>query len=264
MAKEYNQTAKCNLKKFLDKHLKIYNHINFISNDPICIPHRFIQKQDIEIAGFFAAILAWGLRKTIINKCTDLLNRMDNEPYLFVLNATDNDLKKLIGFKHRTFNDNDLLYFINFLNEFYKTHTTLEDAFVLGLKPTDQTIEKGLNNFRKLFFSLPHVPNRTKKHIASPEQKSACKRLNMYLRWMVRKDNSGVDFGLWTKIKPQQLVCPLDVHSGTVARKLNLLTRKQNDWQAAVELTENLKKFSNTDPVKYDLVLFGLGEEKLI
>lgn len=247
------------LKNFLDKKVKLYNQTSFIENDPVCIPHLFNKKQDIEIAGLFAAIFAWGQRVTIINKCRDLLNRMDNGPHEFVLHHSSNDLKRLIGFKHRTFNDTDLLYFVSFFKSWYAQHQSLETAFSQHMDKKDRTVEKGLNGFRNIFFAHEETPERTKKHISSPLQNSACKRINMYLRWMVRKDNCGVDFGLWNTIKPSQLVCPLDVHVHRVALDLGLLTREISDWKAATELTENLKMFDAKDPVKYDFALFGSG-----
>lgn len=243
----------------LNQKVKQYNHPSFIDNDPVCIPHLFTHKPDIEIMGLFAAIFAWGQRVTIINKCEELIDRMDGKPHQFILHHTEKDLKNLLGFKHRTFNDTDLLYFIHFLNHWYNKHNSLEPAFTLGIKPTDETVENGLNHFRKLFFSLEDAPTRTYKHIASPAQHSACKRINMYLRWMVRQDDKGVDFGLWTDIKPSQLICPLDVHVQRVATKIGLLHRTQSDWQAALELTKALKQFDKKDPVKYDFALFGLG-----
>lgn len=247
------------IKTILNKAYREYNSLDFIANDPICIPHLFTQKQDIEIMGLFAAVFAWGQRITIINKCHELIARMDKAPYDFVINHKQKDLMRLVDFKHRTFNDTDLLYFISFLKSWYQSNTSLEDAFSKGMKSNQPNTEFGLNYFREQFFSLEEVPHRTMKHIASPLQHSACKRLNMYLRWMVRNDKSGVDFGIWHKIKPHQLVCPLDLHVERVARKLGLLTRSKTDWQAAVELTEALKKFDAHDPVKYDFALFGLG-----
>ena len=184
---------------------------------------------------------------------------MDNSPYDFVLNHSDYDLKKLVNFKHRTFNTTDTLYFIHFFRSYYQEHDSLEQAFVQGLSGKKKNVEDGLINFHNLFFSLLESPLRTRKHIASPARKSTCKRLNMFLRWMVRQDKMGVDFGLWRTIKPHQLVCPCDVHVDRVARKLGLIRRKQTDWQTAVELTENLKVFDPYDPVKYDFALFGLG-----
>ena len=277
------------LKDFLDLKVEQYNRPNFIPNDPICIPHRFSKKQDVEIAAFFAAILAWGQRKTIINKCTELFQRMDNEPYDFMLNHGDDDLKRLLNFKHRTFNDTDLLYFVAFFKHHYEQSGSLETAFLApepifraeyltqdsvtvkqyaspaclqsDLKKVPAT-ELALNHFRSYFFSLPDFPRRTIKHVSSPLQKSTCKRLNMFLRWMVRKDNKGVDFGIWNTIKPADLICPCDVHVDRVARKLGLINRKQTDWQTAVELSAHLSEFDPADPVKYDFALFGLGIEE--
>lgn len=294
------------LKDFLDIKAAQYNSPNFIQNDPICIPHQYTKKQDIEIAAFFAAILAWGQRKTIVNKCNELFLRMDNDPHQFMLHHGEQDLKHLLGFKHRTFNDTDLLYFVAFFQEHFRHHNTLEAAF---LSPTDDVntdylagdipenkvtptkqrnpsrqknsaqysspacmlpeialqqpkIERALNYFRAYFFSLPDYPRRTIKHVSSPLQKSTCKRLNMFLRWMVRKDNNGVDFGIWNAIKPADLICPCDVHVDRVARKLGLIERKQTDWLTAVELTAQLLRFDPLDPVKYDFALFGLGIEE--
>lgn len=267
------------LKNFLDQKVEQYNQIDFIANDPICIPHSFKKKQDIEIAGFFAAILAWGQRKTIINKCKELLLRMDNAPYDFMVNHKDGDLKQLLGFKHRTFNDTDLLYFISFFKLHYQNYDSLEQAFLIpqndavgilatsvpGGEPVRQsTIEDSLNYFRAYFLSQEDFPHRTKKHISSPKQKSTCKRLNMFLRWMVRKDDHGVDFGIWNTLHSSDLICPCDVHVDRVGRLLGLIHRKQTDWQTAVELTAHLKQFDPNDPVKYDYALFGLGVEKIL
>jgi len=248
------------LKEFLDEKVERYNRIDFIEHDPIQIPHRFGKKQDIEIAGFFAATLAWGQRKTIINKCTELLALMDNAPHDFLLRHTENDLKRFLKFKHRTFNATDTLYYIEFLSWFYKKYSSLENAF--KFPKHDPTIEQGLINFHHLFFSLPHSPQRTRKHLPTPERKSTCKRINMFLRWMVRKDDKGVDFGLWKEIQPSQLVCPCDVHVERVARKLKLIKRKQTDWVTALELTLNLRRLDPHDPVKYDFALFGMGVEE--
>ena len=234
----------------------------FIANDPVSIPHLFSRKQDIEIAGFWAAILAWGQRRTIINKCKELFHLMDNAPYDFITQHKEDDLKVFERFKHRTFNATDTLYFIAFFKWYYQQYESLETAFTQGLKPYDQHIESGLIDFHDLFFSLPDHPHRTRKHIATPARKSACKRINMFLRWMVRKDECGVDFGIWPNIKASQLVCPCDVHVDRVARRLGLISRQQTDWLAAVELTQNLRKFDAEDPVKYDFALFGLGVEE--
>lgn len=250
------------LKAFLDEKVEQYNQPDFIAPDPISIPHRYSKKQDIEITGFWAAILAWGQRVTIINKCHELFGLMDHEPHQFVLDHSEQDLKALLKFKHRTFNDVDTLYFIEFFKQFYRSHDSLEDAFVGGLRDRDENIENSLIHFHEQFFSLPDAPQRTRKHIATPARKSACKRINMFLRWMVRQDDQGVDFGLWNQIKLSQLVCPCDLHVERVARRLQLITRKQTDWQMALELTERLKEFDAQDPVKYDFALFGLGIEE--
>lgn len=247
------------LKKFLDRKVKEYNTPYFIKTDPICIPHGFSKKQDIEIAGFFAAILAWGNRTIIINKSRELMTLMDNSPYDFCRDPRKEGLKKIAAFKHRTFNATDILYFISFLQHHYQVSDTLETAFTNGMQKGDTTVENGLRKFHHYFFGLEDAPARTRKHIATPEKKSTCKRLNMFLRWMVRKDNTGVDFGIWKDIRPSQLICPIDVHVARVAQKFRLVTRKQTDWQAALELTKNLKKLSPGDPVKYDFALFGLG-----
>jgi uncharacterized protein (TIGR02757 family) len=256
------------LKAFLDSKVAQYNRPDFIKNDPVSIPHMFTQKQDIEIMGFWAAILAWGQRVTIINKCKELIELMDGAPYDFIMNHEEPDLKKLLKFKHRTFNDIDTLYFIAFFRYHYERFESLEDAFipsgdfpVTTCLPGGQ-IEDYLNYFRTYFFSLPDFPHRTKKHISSPSQKSTCKRLNMFLRWMVRKDDCGVDFGIWNKINQAELIIPCDLHVDRVSRSLNLITRKQTDWLTAIELTERLREFEPNDPVKYDFALFGLGIEE--
>jgi len=212
--------------------------------------------------GFFASILAWGQRKTIINKCKELIERMDGSPYDFVVQHQDADLKQLLGFKHRTFNDTDLLYFIAFFKQHYQHYNSLEQAFIQGQEQNPEiSIETALNTFKNYFFSLPDYPIRTRKHVSSPLQKSTCKRLNMFLRWMVRQDDKGVDFGIWTGIKPAQLICPCDVHVERVARKLHLITLEKVNWKTALELTENLRLLDPRDPVKYDFALFGLGVE---
>ncbi len=244
---------------FLNRKVEEYNTVEFIATDPISIPHRFTKKQDVEIAGFFAAIFAWGNRATIINKSRELLQRMDDSPHDFVINHKPSDLKRLLHFQHRTFNDTDLLYFIQFFKYHYRQNSSLESAFAKWVNKKDQSVEKGLDGFYHYFFSLPEIPQRTKKHIAAPKKNSGCKRLNMFLRWMVRNDNKGVDFGIWEKISSSQLICPIDVHVARVARKFNLVQRKQTDWLTALELTQNLKKFDPADPAKYDFALFGLG-----
>lgn len=247
------------LKIFLDKKAEYYNAPSFVENDPIYIPHRFSLKQDIEIMGFFSAILAWGLRKTIIGKCLELSERFEHSPYQFIVNHTDADLGRLVGFKHRTFNDTDLLYVVDFLSRHYRDFDSLEDAFIPATGFVD--IETSLIFFEEYFFNHPDAPKRTRKHIPTPARKSACKRINMFLRWMVRHDDRGVDFGIWKKIPQQALICPLDLHVERAARHLGLLTRKQIDWLAAIELTDNLRLLAPQDPVKYDFALFGLSHE---
>jgi uncharacterized protein (TIGR02757 family) len=243
------------LKQFLDSKVKEYNQPAFIKEDPILIPHLFTKKQDKEIAGFFAAVFAWGNRTTIIAKSKELMQRMDNSPYAFIKDHSAKDLQRLKKFRHRTFNDDDLYYFIDFFHQHYLRYNSLEAAF---FPIRDLDTEHGLTHFKKYFFSFEHL-KRTEKHISSPLQKSTCKRLNMFLRWMVRNDNNGVDFGLWKNISPSQLICPIDVHVARVAKKLGLLKRKQVDWIAAVELTDALRKLDKDDPVKYDFALFNLG-----
>ncbi len=249
------------VKALLDDRSDKYNQPEFIEADPIVIPHQFSKQQDIEIAGFFAATLAWGKRVTIIKKCNELLGLMDNTPHDFLLKHRLSDLKHFEKFKHRTFNGTDALYFIEFLSTYYKRHASLEDAFMWGADSVnkDFPIEAGLTRFHDTFFGLPDFPRRTIKHVSTPARKSACKRLNMYLRWMVRNDNRGVDFGIWKRISPSQLVCPCDVHVERVARKLGLIKQKGMNWKTALELTSNLRKLDAEDPVKYDFALFGLG-----
>jgi len=267
-----------NIKAFLDSKVIQYNNPGFIKNDPVSIPHLFTKQQDIEIMGLWASVLAWGQRVTIINKCRELIRLMDGAPYDFIMNHEETDLKNLLRFKHRTFNDTDTLYFIAFFRYHYAKYESLESAFMppsplKGEQHSSQSNQKtpplvgwgaenALNNFRSYFFSLPDYPHRTKKHISSPSQKSTCKRLDMFLRWMVRKDDCGVDFGIWSQLAPADLIIPCDLHVDRVARKLNLITRKQTDWQTALELTERLREFDPVDPVKYDFALFALGIEE--
>jgi len=240
--------------ELLERKYKEYNSSAFIATDPISIPHRFSKLQDKEIIGFWVAMLAWGNRKSIITSGNKLVELMDGAPHDFVLNHQEQDLKRFLDFKHRTFNATDALYFIEFFKQHYSHHNSLEEAFVSkGAKGSR------LEAFHEYFFSLEDAPQRTRKHIATPLRGSTCKRMNMFLRWMVRKDKYGVDFGLWKKIKPAELYIPLDVHVDRTARKLGLIKRRQTDWETVVELTENLKGFDAKDPVKYDFALFGLG-----
>ena len=246
------------LKSFLDEKATFYNQRSFIDSDPISIPHRFTLKQDIEISAFWIAMLAWGQRGTIIKKGLELMHLMDQAPYDFICNHQEGDLKRFLNFKHRTFNTTDTLYFLHFFKNYYKRYDSLEFAF-LGPTGHFENMEQSLTHFHKLFFDLPDSPPRTKKHIATPQRRSACKRINMFLRWMVRRDIAGVDFGIWSRIQPKSLICPCDLHVDRVARKLGLIERKSTDWAAAMELTSNLKKLDPVDPVKYDFALFGLG-----
>lgn len=249
------------LKKTLDYFYNVNNDYDFISLDPVSIPHRFSKKQDREIAGLFAATLAWGHRKSILRNLERLMNLLDNAPHDFVLNHTEKDTKKLTGFAHRTFNDSDVLYFISFMQDYYRNNDSMENVFSSAIKPTDLHVGNGLIQFHKTFFSLDHL-KRTEKHISTPLKKSACKRMNLFLRWMVRYDNNGVDFGIWKQIKPSQLLIPLDVHVLKTAKKLNLVNRNQADWQTVLELTDQLRKLDPQDPVKYDFALFGMSINK--
>lgn len=249
------------IKQLLDQKVKQYNHIDFIEKDPISIPHLFTKQQDIELAAFFAAIFAWGNRITIIQKSKELLERMDNAPFEFCTQHQVKDLKKLVDFAHRTFNDIDLLYCMAFFKQHYAKQKSLETAFFIDQQSGKKikTVEAGLINFKNYFFSLEGAPYRTKKHIASPENRSTCKRLNMFLRWMVRKDQHGVDFGLWKAISPSDLIIPMDVHVARVSRTFGLISRPQIDWLTAIELTNYCRTLDARDPVKYDFALFSLG-----
>ncbi|MAP54820.1 TIGR02757 family protein [Altibacter sp.] len=244
------------LKEFLDEKAAFYNKPKFIETDPIQIPHGFTKKEDIEIAAFLIATIAWGNRKSIITNGARLMDLMDHSPHEFVLHFTENDTERFAGFVHRTFNEKDLIYFLKALQHIYQNHGGLEQVFVNASE--GKTLQEGIHHVRKIFFALPHLP-RTEKHFSDPLKNSAAKRINMFLRWMVRKDAVGVDFGIWKGLSPAQLSCPLDVHSGNVARKLELLTRKQNDAKALVELDTSLRLMDSNDPVKYDFALFGLG-----
>lgn len=244
------------LKEFLNQKVLQYNNPNFIESDPIQIPHRFSKKEDIEIAGFLTASIAWGNRNMIIKNAQKMMEIMDNSPFDFVINHSEKELSNIHSFVHRTFNSIDFQYFIQALQNIYKNHSGLEKV----LLPRDNEVNyrNAISNFRTIFFELPHQ-HRTEKHISNPLKNSATKRINMFLRWMVRNDNAGVDFGIWKTHFPAHLSCPLDVHSGNVARKLKLLSRKQNDWKAVDELDQTLRAFDLEDPVKYDFALFGLG-----
>lgn len=243
------------VQEWLDRQVTAYDQSFFIEGDPISVPHRFTGKQDREIAGLFTAIIAWGLRKTIISNATLLMERMDWAPYDFILHHKPQDRKRLYGFVHRTFQTDDLLYLVERIQRWYQTHESLEDAF---LHDEGRCIDMyhALSGFHTHMFDSTDVMERTRKHISTPVRGSACKRLNMFLRWMVR-NRGGVDFGIWERISPSQLVIPLDVHVSRVARQLSLLDRKQDDWTSAIMLTEKLREFDPEDPVKYDFALFG-------
>jgi uncharacterized protein (TIGR02757 family) len=244
------------LKDFLDEKVRLYNTTQFIETDPIQIPHLFSVKEDIEISAFLIATIAWGNRKTIIRNGHKLMQIMGDSPYDFVMNFSEKHTNQLSSFVHRTFNSDDLNYFIKALQNIYKNHGGLEQVF--ARKVEARSLQTSIHHFKKTFFNLPHL-SRTEKHISDPLKNSAAKRINMFLRWMVRNDNTGVDFGIWQTLSPSQLSCPLDVHSGNVARKLKLLQRKQNDGKALFELDSSLRKMDPKDPVKYDYALFGLG-----
>ena len=244
------------LQSFLDEKVIQYNTRDFIDSDPVQIPHLFTQKEDIEIAGFLAATIAWGNRKMIIKNAHRMMELMGNSPYDFVLSHQEKDLKDLESFVHRTFNGQDFIVFIKGLQHIYQKHNGLEAVFAKNQETL--SMQKSIHEFKKVFFNVPHTP-RTQKHISDPLNNSAAKRINMYLRWMVRQDTKGVDLGIWKSISPAALSCPLDVHSGNVARKLGLLHRKQNDGKALAELDTQLRILDPNDPVKYDFALFGLG-----
>ncbi|WP_299550280.1 TIGR02757 family protein [Seonamhaeicola sp.] len=244
------------LKDFLDEKVIQYNNPRFIETDPIQVPHQFTKKEDIEIAGFLTATIAWGNRKSIINNAKRLMQLLDNAPFDFVMNHQDTDLEKLKPFVHRTFNGADCMQFIKSLNHIYKKHHGLEALFAKHAE--NESLQRSISKFKAIFFEIDHL-SRTQKHISDPLKNSAAKRINMFLRWMVRQDSAGVDFGIWKRMSPAVLSCPLDVHSGNVARKLGLLKRKQNDAKALLELDTMLRKLDKQDPVKYDFALFGLG-----
>ena len=244
------------LKEFLDTKVAQYNHPRFIESDPIQIPHQFSKKEDIEISGFLTATIAWGNRKSIINNANKMMTLIEHSPHDFILNHEESDLEKLQSFVHRTFNSTDFIQFIKSLKHIYKSHNGLEAVF--SKYAERDGLQQSIHQFKTHFFEIDHL-ERTKKHVGDPLKNSAAKRINMFLRWMVRQDNNGVDFGIWDSISPSQLSCPLDVHSGNVARKLKLLKRKQNDGKALQELDVALRKLDPIDPVKYDFALFGLG-----
>ena len=247
---------KAELKDFLDEKVNLYNNPKFIETDPIQIPHQFSKKEDIEIAGFLTATIAWGNRKSIITNANRMMDLLDHSPFEFITQHQDTDLDRFNGFVHRTFNSEDLKQFVKSLHHIYETHQGLEAVFAKHSKTN--SLQQSIHEFKRVFFEINHL-ERTKKHVSDPLKNSAAKRINMFLRWMVRNDNNGVDFGIWDTLSPSQLSCPLDVHSGNVARKLGLLKRKQNDGKALAELDKALRRLDANDPVKYDFALFGLG-----
>lgn len=249
--------SEAELKNFLEEKTAKYNSPAFIESDPISIPHRFTKKEDIEISAFLSAVIAWGNRKSIITNANRLMEMFDNSPHDFILNHSPADLKPLKKFIHRTFNGTDAVYFVRSLKNIYLNHEGLSGVFKEATSANDDSLSHHIHHLKKVFYSLPRA--RTTKHLPDPLANSSSKRINMFLRWMVRKDNCGVDFGLWNFIPPSQLSIPLDVHTGNVARKLGLLKRKQSDWKAVEKLTSILRNFDADDPVKYDFALFGLG-----
>ncbi len=248
--------TKKELKDFLDEKAVTYERADFIESDPIQIPHRFSMKEDIEIAAFLSSIIAWGKREMIIKNANRMMELMGNSPFDFIMNHSEDNLADFDGFVHRTFNAEDFKFFIRSLKNIYSNHNGLEA--VLKPKPENTNYQLAIHDFKQIFFEIGHLP-RTQKHISDPVKGSAAKRINMFLRWMVRDAKKGVDFGLWKSHNTGNLHCPLDVHTGNVARKLKILTRKQNDWKAITELDVTLRKFDKKDPVKYDFALFGLG-----
>jgi uncharacterized protein (TIGR02757 family) len=244
------------IKEFLDEKVDFYDRPFFIEQDPISIPHLYSNKGDIEIAGFLAATIAWGNRKMILRNARRIMEILDNAPFDFIINSELSDLERVGCFVHRTFNASDLIYFLKALKHIYATKGGLEEIFIKN--GTSDSLQHAIHELYTVFFELPHE-KRTERHVSDPFKGSAAKKINMFLRWMIRKDNRGVDFGIWKKISPSQLYIPLDIHSGNTARKLGLLNRKNNDWKAVEELTCLLREFDPVDPVKYDFALFGLG-----
>lgn len=255
--KSFNGIPFSEMLLFLEEKVLQYNTPSFISKDPVSIPHSFKERRDKEISGFLTSVIAWGRRDLILRSSRRMFDLMDNEPYEFVRSASEEEISRLSGFVHRTFSGTDFTYFVRGLRHIYSQNNSMEDVILQGIGK-DGSLREGLSHLRSCFFSLPHS-KRTEKHFADVKGGAAGKRLNMFLRWMVRKDNSGVDFGIWKKIDPSMLYIPIDIHTGNTARKLGLLTRKMNDWKAVEELTGILREFDPVDPVKYDFALFGLG-----
>jgi uncharacterized protein (TIGR02757 family) len=246
------------LREFLEEKYRQYNRPEFIETDPVSIPHLFTKKEDREIIGFLTATLAWGQRPTILRNARNLALWMDDDPHAFILSFTSKDLKPFQSFVHRTFNGTDAVFFLKSLQRIYRQFGSMEEVFAAGLRQNNNSLAHGIHYFRNEFFSIKHF-SRTEKHVADPLRNSSAKRICMFLRWMVRKDKSGVDFGIWNKVSPAWLQPPLDLHSGATARNIGLLNRTQNDWKAVEELGENLRKLDPYDPVKFDFALYGLG-----
>jgi uncharacterized protein (TIGR02757 family) len=257
LKQSYNDISAGEIKQFLEEKYLQYNNPSFIVCDPISIPHRFKDRRDREISGFLTAAIAWGRRDLILRSSRLMMELMDNSPYEFIISVSQNELFRLAKFVHRTFNGSDFIYFMNGLKQIYTNYDNMEEVILQGMEENG-SLKEGISHLRSVFFSLPHA-SRNEKHFADVNSGAAGKRLNMFLRWMVRKDNHGVDFGIWKKIDPAKLFIPLDLHSGNTARRLGLLTRKINDWKAVDELTILLREFDPSDPVKYDFALFGLG-----
>ena len=260
--RSYNGIPAIEMKQFLEEKYLQYNTTSFIECDPVSIPHKYSDLKDIEVSGFLTAAIAWGRRELILRSSNKLMQLMGNSPYDFIMEASEEKMESVSGFVHRTFNGTDCLSFLNGLRSVYSRVESMEDLIIEGMKP-EGSVKNGLSHLRNIFFAIPHH-HRAEKHFADVNSGAAGKRLNMFMRWMVRQDNHGVDFGLWTQIKMSQLFIPIDLHSGNTARRLGLLSRKQNDWKAVEELTSVLREFDPFDPVKYDFALFGLGvNEKL-
>lgn len=245
------------IKEFLEHKTKTYCQPSFIETDPISIPHNYSLKEDIEVSGFLTATISWGQRASIIRKATELMNMLDDQPYNFIMHCSHKELHSVSSFVYRTFNGTDCVAFLKAIRNIYLNHNGLEKAFEKGFLK-NKSVFDAIVHFRTVFLETPHQ-KRTEKHISNPAQGSAAKRINMFLRWMARKDDMGIDFGIWKNISPEYLYCPLDVHVGNVARKLGILKRKQNDWKAVEELTGVLRQMNPDDPVRYDYGLFGLG-----
>lgn len=247
------------MQTYLDRLVAHFETPAFIANDPISLPHGFEDPRDQEVIGLYAALLAWGRRETVLRKMLDLCERMRFQPYRFVRDFDpERDADRLKGFKHRTFQPADAYWLTNNLGRLLRRSNTLEDLFVQHLKSEDAHVGPAIQGFSESIMQAhPETPSRLRKHLARPETGSACKRLNMFLRWMVRP--GPVDLGIWSRISPRRLMLPLDVHAGRQARKLGMLERAYDDWRACEELTERCRRFSSKDPARYDFAFFGLG-----